>query len=133
MITDVMDYNKKVVAEYTAAKEDIEQKRDDLQNTQDSQKEYQKNLSYKVDELAASEAEQAALQVAEALAHLQSNVHVGKTPSSGPQVRTKRRISRLSSRKKVLPPEKPIVSSSIMHTGWLSHSGTFCVMLSSSA
>ncbi len=39
MITDVMDYNKKVVAEYTAAKEDIEQKRDDLQNTQDSQKE----------------------------------------------------------------------------------------------
>ena len=62
MITDVMDYNKKVVAEYTAAKEDIEQKRDDLQNTQDSQKEYQKNLSYKVDELAASEAEQAALQ-----------------------------------------------------------------------
>ena len=55
MITDVMDYNKKVVAEYTAAKEDIEQKRDDLQNTQDSQKEYQKNLSYKVDELAASE------------------------------------------------------------------------------
>ena len=62
MITDVMDYNKKVVGEHTAAKEDIEQKRDDLQNTQDSQKEYQKNLSYKVDELAASEAEQAALQ-----------------------------------------------------------------------
>ena len=78
-------------------------------------------------------AEQAALQAAEALAHLQSNVHIREAPSSGPQVRTKRRISRLSSRKKVLPPEKPIVSSSIMHTGWLSHSGTFCVMLSSSA
>lgn len=62
MVSSVMDYNKKIVAEYTAAKEDIEQKRNDLQTTQDSQKEYQKNLSYKAEELAAREKEQAALQ-----------------------------------------------------------------------
>lgn len=62
MVSSVMDYNKKIVAEYTAAKEDIEEKRDDLQTTQDSQKEYQKNLSYKAEELAAREKEQAALQ-----------------------------------------------------------------------
>lgn len=62
IVTAIMDDNKRVVAEYTAAKEDIEQKRDDLQNTQDAQKEYEENLGYKVDELAASEAEQAALQ-----------------------------------------------------------------------
>ncbi|MGO5029980.1 murein hydrolase activator EnvC family protein [Candidatus Agathobaculum pullicola] len=61
IITAIMDDNKKVVAEYTAAKEDIAQKKQELQDTQDSQKEYQENLSYKVDELAASEAEQAAL------------------------------------------------------------------------
>lgn len=61
IITAIMDDNKRTVEEYTAAKEDIEQKREELQQTQDSQKEYQKNLSYKVDELAASEAEQAAL------------------------------------------------------------------------
>ena len=58
-----MDYNQQVVEEYTAAKADIEQKRDDLQNTQDEQKDYQENLNYKVDDLAAREAEQAALQV----------------------------------------------------------------------
>ncbi len=62
IVTTLMDNNKKVVAEYTAAKEDIEQKRDDLQQTQDEQSDYQKNLSYKVDELAANEAQQAALQ-----------------------------------------------------------------------
>ena len=62
IVTAIMDDNKRVVAEYTAAKEDIEQKRDDLQNTQDAQKEYEENLGSKVDELAASEAEQAALQ-----------------------------------------------------------------------
>lgn len=61
IITAIMDDNKKVVAEYTAAKEDIEQKKQELEDTQASQKEYQENLSYKVDELAASEAEQAAL------------------------------------------------------------------------
>ena len=61
IITAIMEDNKKTVAEYTAAKEDIEQKKEELQATQDSQKEYQENLSYKVDELAASEAEQAAL------------------------------------------------------------------------
>lgn len=61
IITAIMEDNKKTVAEYTAAKEDIEQKKEELQSTQDSQKEYQENLSYKVDELAASEAEQAAL------------------------------------------------------------------------
>lgn len=61
IITAIMDDNKKIVAEYTAAKEDIEQKKQELQDTQDDQKEYQENLSYKVDELAASEAEQAAL------------------------------------------------------------------------
>ena len=61
IITAIMDDNKKIVAEYTAAKEDIEQKKQELEDTQASQKEYQENLSYKVDELAASEAEQAAL------------------------------------------------------------------------
>ena len=61
IITAIMEDNKKIVAEYTAAKEDIEQKKRELQDTQDSQKEYQENLNYKVDELAASEAEQAAL------------------------------------------------------------------------
>lgn len=61
IITAIMDDNKKIVAEYTAAKEDIQQKKQELQDTQDSQKEYQENLNYKVDELAASEAEQAAL------------------------------------------------------------------------
>ena len=62
IITSLMDYNQKVVDEYTAAKEDIEQKRDDLQQTQDEQKDYEENLNYKVEDLAASEAEQAALQ-----------------------------------------------------------------------
>lgn len=62
IITAIMEDNKKIVAEYTAAKEDIAQKKQELQDTQDDQKEYQENLSYKVDELAASEAEQAALQ-----------------------------------------------------------------------
>lgn len=61
IITAIMDDNKKIVAEYTAAKEDIEQKKQELEETQASQKEYQENLGYKVDELAASEAEQAAL------------------------------------------------------------------------
>lgn len=61
IITAIMDDNKKIVAEYTAAKEDIEQKKKELEDTQASQKEYQENLGYKVDELAASEAEQAAL------------------------------------------------------------------------
>lgn len=61
IVTAIMDDNKRTVAEYTAAKEDIQQKREELQQTQDDQKEYQKNLGYKVDELAASEAEQAAL------------------------------------------------------------------------
>lgn len=61
IVSQIMDYDKKVVAEYTAAKEDIEVKRDELQTTQDEQKSYQENLSYKVDELAQSEAEQKAL------------------------------------------------------------------------
>ena len=61
IISQLMEHNQKVVAEYTAAKEDIEEKRDDLQNTQDEQKNYQENLNYKADELAQSEAEQAAL------------------------------------------------------------------------
>lgn len=61
IITAIMDDNKKIVAEYTAAKEDIEQKKQELEDTQASQKQYQENLGYKVDELASSEAEQAAL------------------------------------------------------------------------
>lgn len=61
IITAIMDDNKKIVAEYAAAKEDIEQKKQELEETQAAQKEYQENLGYKVDELAASEAEQAAL------------------------------------------------------------------------
>lgn len=61
IITAIMEDNKKIVAEYTAAKEDIEQKKQELEETQAAQKEYQENLGYKVDELAASEAEQAAL------------------------------------------------------------------------
>ena len=62
IVSAIMEDNQKTVDEYTAAKEDIEQKRDDLQDTQDEQKDYQENLSYKVDDLAASEAQQAALQ-----------------------------------------------------------------------
>lgn len=62
IVTDIMDYDKKVVAEYKAAKEDIRVRRDDLQSTQNEQKNYQENLGYKVDELASSEAQQAALQ-----------------------------------------------------------------------
>ena len=62
IVSAIMEDNQKTVDEYTAAKEDIEQKRDDLQDTQDEQKDYQENLNYKVDDLAASEAEQAALQ-----------------------------------------------------------------------
>ena len=41
IVSAIMEDNQKVVAEYTAAKEDIEQKRDDLQDTQDDQKNYQ--------------------------------------------------------------------------------------------
>lgn len=62
IISQLMEDNKRVVAEYTVAKEDIEQKRDDLQTSQDEQKNYQESLGYKVDELAANEAQQAALQ-----------------------------------------------------------------------
>ena len=62
IVSAIMEDNQKTVDEYTAAKEDIEQKRDDLQDTQDEQKNYQESLNYKVDDLAASEAEQAALQ-----------------------------------------------------------------------
>lgn len=62
IVSAIMEDNQKTVDEYTAAKEDIEQKRDDLQHTQDEQKNYQESLNYKVDDLAASEAEQAALQ-----------------------------------------------------------------------
>lgn len=62
IVSAIMEDNQKVVDEYTAAKEDIEQKRDDLQDTQDEQKNYQENLNYKVDDLAVSEAQQAALQ-----------------------------------------------------------------------
>lgn len=61
IITMLMDDNKKTVEEYTAAKEDIANKRDELQATQDEQKEYQENLNYKMDELEANEAQQAAL------------------------------------------------------------------------
>lgn len=62
IVTQIMDYDKKVVEEYKAAKEDIKLKRDELQKSQDEQKSYQQNLSYKADELAANEAQQAALQ-----------------------------------------------------------------------
>lgn len=62
IVSSLMEDNKRVVAEYKAAKEDIEQKKTDLESTQNDQKEYQQNLSYKVDELAASEAQQKALQ-----------------------------------------------------------------------
>ena len=43
IVSTIMDDNKKIVAEYTAAKEDIQQKRDDLQKTQDEQVQYQDN------------------------------------------------------------------------------------------
>ncbi len=62
IVSTIMDDNKKIVAEYTAAKEDIQQKRDDLQKTQDEQVQYQDNLNYKAEELKSSEAQQAALQ-----------------------------------------------------------------------
>ena len=60
IVSTIMDDNKKIVAEYTAAKEDIQQKRDDLQKTQDEQ--VQDNLNYKAEELKSSEAQQKALQ-----------------------------------------------------------------------
>ena len=44
IVSAIMDDNKKIVAEYTAAKEDIQQKRDDLQATQDEQVQYQESL-----------------------------------------------------------------------------------------
>ena len=62
IVSAIMDDNKKVVAEYTAAKEDIQQKRDDLQNTQNEQVQYQENLNYKAEELKSSEEQQKALQ-----------------------------------------------------------------------
>lgn len=62
MVTQVSDHNKKVVEEYTAAKEDIEQKRQELTSTQNEQKSYQESLEYKAEELEQNEAEQAALQ-----------------------------------------------------------------------
>ena len=62
IVSAIMDDNKKIVAEYTAAKEDIQQKRDDLQATQDEQVQYQENLKYKAEELKSSEEQQKALQ-----------------------------------------------------------------------
>lgn len=62
IVSAIMDDNKKIVAEYTAAKEDIQQKRDDLQATQDEQVQYQENLKYKAAELKSSEEQQKALQ-----------------------------------------------------------------------
>ena len=62
IVSTIMDDNKKIVAEYTAAKEDIQQKRDDLQKTQDEQVQYQDNLNYKAEELKSSEEQQKALQ-----------------------------------------------------------------------
>ncbi len=62
IVTQIMDYDKKVVNEYKAAKEDIKKKRDELQASQDEQKDYQQNLSYKAEELTANEKQQAALQ-----------------------------------------------------------------------
>ena len=62
IVSTIMDDNKKIVAEYTAAKEDIQQKRDDLQKTQDEQVQYQYNLNYKAEELKSSEEQQKALQ-----------------------------------------------------------------------
>ena len=62
IVSTIMDDNKKIVAEYTAAKEDIQQKRDALQKTQDEQVQYQDNLNYKAEELKSSEEQQKALQ-----------------------------------------------------------------------
>ena len=62
IVSAIMDDNKQIVAEYTAAKEDIQQKRDDLQATQDEQVQYQENLKYKAEELKSSEEQQKALQ-----------------------------------------------------------------------
>lgn len=62
MVTQVSEYNKTVVEEYTAAKEDIVLKKQDLTVTQDEQKNYQTSLEYKAQELSQNEAEQAALQ-----------------------------------------------------------------------
>ncbi len=62
IVTQIIDYNNDVRDEYKAAKEDIQLKREELQKTQDEQKDYQRNLSYKADELSANEAQQAALQ-----------------------------------------------------------------------
>ena len=62
IVSTIMDDNKKIVAEYTAAKEDIQQKRDDLQKTQAEQVQYQDNLNYKAEKLKSSEEQQKALQ-----------------------------------------------------------------------
>ncbi len=62
IVTQIMDYDKKIVTEYTAAKEDIKKKMDELQSSQNEQLDYQENLSYKADELSANEKQQAALQ-----------------------------------------------------------------------
>lgn len=61
-VSQIMDYDKRVVTEYTEAKDDIAQKKEELQTTQNEQKSYQENLNYKAKELAANEAQQAALQ-----------------------------------------------------------------------
>ncbi len=62
IVTQIMDYDKKVVSEYKDAKEDIQEKRDELQAAQNEQLDYQQNLSYKAEELTANEKQQAALQ-----------------------------------------------------------------------
>ena len=68
IVSAIMDDNKKIVAEYTAAKEDIQQKRDDLQATQDEQVQYQENLKYKAEELKSSEEQQKSRKEAAAAA-----------------------------------------------------------------
>ena len=109
IITAIMEDNKKTVAEYTAAKEDIEQKKEELQATQDSQKEYQENLSYKVDELAASEAEQAALA---------ESIEAYKAESEA-------EYDRISSEMQEVSSEIAALSAQAAAAGGVPYSGTF--------
>lgn len=109
IITAIMEDNKKTVAEYTAAKEDIEQKKEELQATQDSQKEYQENLSYKVDELAASEAEQAALA---------ESIEAYKAESEA-------EYDRISSEMQEVSSQIAVLSAQAAAAGGVPYSGTF--------
>lgn len=73
IISNIMDYDKKVVAEFKAAKEDIELKKTELEADQKEQKTYQDSLQSQYHDLDAQADEQKAI-----LAELNSNVDAKK-------------------------------------------------------